>query len=108
MSLRKPSKVSPTTGSDHASSSADAAAIASRTTPTLNGVGDPDRRRQEPDSRTHSSPVSSPFAVQAVAAGEERRLGRDDHRHAGAHRVAFDQRRVADAHAGDVGDARSS
>ena len=39
-----------------------------------------------------------------MAAGEERRFRRDDHRHAGAHRVALDQRRVADAHAVDVRD----
>src|SRR3954469_8088592 len=39
-----------------------------------------------------------------MAAREERRLGRDDHRHSGAHRVAFDQRRVADTYSGDVRD----
>src|SRR3954447_15297909 len=39
-----------------------------------------------------------------MAAREERRLGRDDHRHSGAHRVAFDQRRMADPYSGDVRD----
>ena len=61
MSLRKPSKVSPTTGSDHASSSAEAAAIASRTTPTLKVFVMPIGVVRSPDSRTHSSPVSSPL-----------------------------------------------
>ena len=61
MSLRKPSKVSPTTGSDHASSFADTAAIASRTTPTLNVFVIPIGVDRQPDSRIHSSPVSSPL-----------------------------------------------
>src|SRR3954454_16057540 len=39
-----------------------------------------------------------------MAAREERRLGRDDHRHSGPHRVAFDQRGVADTYSGDVRD----
>src|SRR6266516_1195434 len=63
MSLRKPSKVSPTTGSDHASSSAEAAAIASRTTPTLHVFVMPIGVVRRPDSRTHSSPVSSPLPL---------------------------------------------
>ena len=61
MSLRKPSYVSPTTGSDQASSSAERAAIASRTTPTLNVFVIPIGVVSRPDSRTHSRPVSSPF-----------------------------------------------
>jgi hypothetical protein len=60
-SLRKPSYVSPTTGSAHASSSADSEAIVSRTTPTLNVFVIPTGVVSKPDSRTHSSPVSSPF-----------------------------------------------
>src|SRR5207249_6850363 len=60
-SLRNPSYVSPTTGSAHASSSALSAAIASRTTPTLNVFVIPIGVVRNPDSRTHSSPVSSPL-----------------------------------------------
>src|SRR5712691_9074574 len=63
MSLRKPSNVSPTTGSDQASSSAETAAIASRTTPTLNVFVMPIGVVRSPDSRTHSSPVSSPLPL---------------------------------------------
>jgi hypothetical protein len=63
MSLRKPSKVSPTTGSDHASSSAERAASASRTIPTLNVLVIPTGVDNNPDSRTHSSPVSSPLPL---------------------------------------------
>src|SRR5215510_11472947 len=63
MSLRKPSNVSPTTGSDQASSSEERAAIASRTTPTLNVLVIPIGVVSKPDSRTHSSPVSSPLPL---------------------------------------------
>ena len=66
MSFSDPSHVSPTTGRLQASSSTPprrtASAIrASRTTPTecvfVSAIGDV----RKPDSRTHSSPVSSPF-----------------------------------------------
>src|SRR3984893_2133916 len=63
MSLRNPSNVSPTTGRDHASSSAESAAIASRTTPTLKVCVMPIGVVRNPDSRTHSSPVSSPLPL---------------------------------------------
>src|SRR5512132_2249521 len=61
MSLRKPSNVSPTTASDQPSRSAERAAIASRTTPTLKVFVMPTGVVSSPDSRTHSNPVSSPL-----------------------------------------------
>ena len=68
MSLSSPSHVSPTTGSAHDRSSSsrprtECATSASRTTPTLcvlvSAIGVVSR----PDSRTHSSPVSSPLPL---------------------------------------------
>jgi len=60
MSLRLPSQVSPTTGS---SSVRSAAISASRTTPTLQVLVSPTGVDSRPDSRTHSSPVSSPLPL---------------------------------------------
>ena len=67
-------------------------------------VRDADRCRQQTRLAHPLQAGQLAVAVEPVAAGEERCLGRDDHRHARAHRVAFDQGRVADAHARDVGD----
>ena len=82
MSLSTPSYVSPTTGSDQVASSSrestDAATSASRTTPTLwvfvIATGDV----SSPDSRTHSSPVSSPLPLrrwQPAKTGSRQRSG---------------------------------
>ena len=82
---------------------------ASRTTPTLcvlvSAIGVVSR----PDSRTHSSPVSSPLPLSVwqpanSCSRADVGLARDDHRHAGPHVLALDQRDRADAHAGDVRD----
>ena len=64
MSLRKPSQVSPTTGRLHASSPGGASAIsASRTTPTEWVLVSPIGVVRSPESRIHSSPVSSPLPL---------------------------------------------
>ena len=81
------------------------------------GVGDRDRPAEQARLADPLEPGELAVAVEPVAAGEHR-LGPDvalvgqDHGDAGAHRsladderaVALDQRRVPDAHAGDVGD----
>src|SRR5882724_11081866 len=103
MSLRKPSKVSPTTGSDHASSSAEAAAIASRTTPTLKVFVIPIGVVRRPDSRTHSSPVSSPFPLSRWQP-EKTGVSVGTTIVTRTHGVTLDQRRVTDAHTGHIGD----
>ena len=64
MSLRKPSHVSPTTGRLHASSPGGASAMsASRTTPTECVLVSPTGVVRSPESRIHSSPVSSPLPL---------------------------------------------
>ncbi len=72
MSFRRPSQVSPTTGRLQNSRSSDREAIsaemsASRTTPTecvfVRAIGE----HSIPDSRIHSSPVSSPFPFRRCA-----------------------------------------
>ncbi len=78
---------------------------------------DPDRVRvREPDRRREQAGLPDPFepgqlavAVESMAAGEKgvaTRIAfvREDDGHAGSDVVALDQRRVADAHAGDIGD----
>ncbi len=66
MSLRKPSQVSPTTGRSQ-SSAASSRASSSRTTPTLFVFVSPTGVVRSPDSRTHSSPVSSPLPFRRCA-----------------------------------------
>jgi hypothetical protein len=66
MSLSVPSHVSATTGSDQKTSSGPRVApamatSASRTTPTLWVLVSPTGEVSSPHSRTHSSPVISPF-----------------------------------------------
>ena len=68
MSLSVPSHVSPTTGRLHASSAMSPRRIAhaisaSRTTPTECVFVSPIGVVSRPDSRTHSSPVSSPLPL---------------------------------------------
>ena len=68
MSLSVPSQVSPTTGrlqniSSSPMSSTPAATSASRTTPTLCVFVSPIGVVRQPDSRIHSSPVSSPLPL---------------------------------------------
>ena len=118
MSLRTPSYVSPTTGSDQKSACGPWARTAwarsaSWTTPTewvfVIAIG----ARQEARLADPLQAGQLAVAVEAVAAGEDRLEERvavvgDDHRDAGADRsladdprpVAADQRGVADAHAG--------
>ena len=121
MSLSRPSNVSPTTGSDQRGvgriASTDAATSASRTTPTLWVLVIATGVVSSPDSRTHSRPVSSPLPLsrwQPAKTGSRQSAAaaRADDGHAGPDRaladderpVAADERRVADGHAGDVGD----
>src|SRR4029077_10454418 len=72
------------------------------------GVRDPDRRRQQARLAHPLQPGQLAVAVQAVTPGKERGLRWDDHGHAGAHVLAFDQRGVADEHAVDVADRVAS
>ena len=81
------------------------------------GVRDADRARQHPVLADPLEAGELAVAVEPMRPGEDR-LGpdvavvRDDDRHAGANRTlprtqrtfAFDQGRVPDAHAGDIGD----
>ena len=122
MSLRRPSYVSPTTGSDQktplpALSRAAFATRASRTTPTLCVLVIPITPPSIPDSRTHSRPVSSPLPLSRWAPANTgsvqtrsswgttmvtpvRTGPSPDHQRP----VAADERRVADQHPGDVRD----
>ena len=122
MSLRPPSYVSPTTGSDQntafgSCARAAWATSASRTTPTRVRVRDPDRTAQEPRLADPLEAGELAVAVEAVAArehglGPDVVLVRDDDGDAGPDRalpdderpVAADQRRVADADARHVRD----
>ena len=67
-------------------------------------IRDADRRRQHSGLAHPLESRQLAVAVQAVTAGEERRLRREHDRHAGAHVRPLDQRRVTDAYALDVGD----
>ena len=89
MSFSRPSYVSPTTGRCQAPRFARRCHVtsASRTTPTEKVFVIPIGVVSSPDSRTHSSPVSSPFPFRRCGAGEARRAvgsRRQDHGHAGA------------------------
>ncbi len=71
MSLRKPSHVSPTTGRLQSHSPGRSAAIsASRTTPTECVLVRPIGVVSVPESRIHSSPVSSPLPLIVCAAAK--------------------------------------
>ena len=78
-----------------------AATIASRTTPTENVLVRPTGVVSRPDSRIHSSPVSSPLPFRRCAPAKHGlAVGRgEDDGDAGADGVALDQRRVTDADA---------
>ena len=57
-----------------------------------------------PESRTHSSPVSSPLPLIRCAPAKSGSGGGDDDGDAGPDVLALDQRRVADPDPGHVGD----
>ena len=98
-------------------SATDAATSASRTMPTLCVLVMATGDVSMPDSRTHSRPVSSPLPLRRwqpakTGSWSEAGASRADDRDAGPDRaladdersVALDEGRVADGHAGDVGD----
>ncbi len=72
-------------------------------------VREPDRRRQKTRLSHPFEPGQLAVSIQAVAAREHRiRPGvavvREDHGHAGPHRLALDERGVADPYARNIGD----
>src|SRR5215212_1218669 len=76
MSFSRPSYVSPTTGRCHAPAPRSCWYVtsASRTTPTENVFVSATGVVSSPDSRTHSSPVSSPFPFRRCAPAKSGRL----------------------------------
>ena len=106
MSFRTPSHVSPTTGRlQLAPRRGCAPAIsASRTTPTEWVFVSPIGVVSSPDSRTHSSPVSSPLPLIRWQPAKSGSGGGKDDGDARSDDVALDQRRVADPDARDIGD----
>ena len=80
-----------------------------RRLPHAERAGEQDRRLElaELSKLRHAGDLPEPVAdVQrgGHAIGEQVAAVRQNRRHAGAHRVAFDHGRLPDAHAGDVGD----
>ena len=67
-------------------------------------VRDSDRRRQQAGLAHPLEAGQLAVPVQAVAAREQRHLGRDQHRHARPDRIVFDQRAVTDQDSVDVRD----
>ncbi len=105
MSLRKPSQVSPTTGRLQSSSPGSAAATsASRTTPTECVFVSPIGVVSRPESRTHSSPVSSPLPLIRCAPAKSGSTGGTHDGDTGPNVLALDQRRVPDPNPGHVRD----
>ena len=118
MSLSRPSYVSPTTGSDQATRgpacSTETATSASRTTPTLCVLVIAIGPGELPGFADPFEAGQLAVAVEAVAAGEDRRVRvrRHDHRDPGSDRsladderpVAFDDRGVSHADARDIRD----
>ena len=68
------------------------------------GVRDRDGTREQAELAHELEPGHLAVAVEPVGRREEREVVEEHHRHARAHVVARDERGVADADAGDVGD----